>query len=83
MSNTKPPAASGTDWTRLLFDPDLIGGFGKLFAVRQARRSFVGRHAGNQESAQSQGRGPSGRGQNHTSSRAGDRYPVGNTAFVA
>jgi hypothetical protein len=30
MSNSKTPAVTGTDWTRLLCDPDLVGGLGKL-----------------------------------------------------
>lgn len=30
MSNGKPPEAAGTDWTRLLSDPDLVRHVGKL-----------------------------------------------------
>lgn len=37
MSNSNPSAASGTDWTRLLSDPDLVGDLGKLLhTYRQA-----------------------------------------------
>jgi len=37
MSTPKPPSAAGTDWTRLLSDPDLIGHLGKLLqAYREA-----------------------------------------------
>jgi PilZ domain len=30
MSDVKPPANAGTDWTRLLTDPELVGNLGKL-----------------------------------------------------
>jgi hypothetical protein len=30
MSDVKPPTPPGTDWTRLLSDPDLVGHLGKL-----------------------------------------------------
>jgi hypothetical protein len=33
MSNSKTPATMGTDWTRLLTDPDLVGHLGKLLQV--------------------------------------------------
>jgi hypothetical protein len=33
MSGSKPPAAQGTDWTRLLADPDLARNLGKLLQI--------------------------------------------------
>jgi hypothetical protein len=37
MTNLKPPSAAGTDWTRLLSDPDLVSHLGRLLqAYREA-----------------------------------------------
>ena len=37
MTNLKPPSSAGTDWTRLLSDPDLVSHLGRLLqAYREA-----------------------------------------------
>jgi hypothetical protein len=51
MSNSKPDAAVGMDWTGLLTDPDLARNLGKLLqayrdAPPESRKSTIGGHAG-------------------------------------